>query len=38
MTGDDVAAARRSRWGRFVAAAVVEGAWLAVLAWLAWRG
>jgi hypothetical protein len=38
MGRDDVAAARRPRWAWFIAAALAEVAWLAVLAWLAWRG
>jgi hypothetical protein len=38
MARDDVAAARRPRRVWFVAAAVAEASWLAVLAWLAWRG
>lgn len=28
----------RATWPVFVTAAVVEGGWLAFLAWLAWRG
>lgn len=31
-------AGRQAAQGRFLAAAAVEAAWLAVLIWLAWRG